>query len=125
MSMKPAAITTAPPPRESAVIGGPSWRERVKEAAARIVPNAPPSDPHAEVQAGEIPPGGGSTPIPDDPAVTDPLGHLEDLPGVSEEPPTPGEGLTPTDEIPPVEPPVEPPPPPAPPPVARNQTKGM
>jgi hypothetical protein len=61
--------------------------------------------------AEEIPPGGGSAPIPDDPAVVDPLGHLRDLPGVSESEGTPGAGL----------PEQAPAPPPPPPPPARAQ----
>lgn len=53
---------------------------------------------------GSIPPGAGSWPIPNDPAVIDPLGHLDDLPGVTETPPVPGAGL-------PEEAPTPPPPP--------------
>ena len=52
--------------------------------------------------------GGGSTPVPDDPAVTNPLGHLDDLPGMSESPPTPGAGL-PDEVVPAPEPPAPPP----------------
>ena len=36
---------------------------------------------------GPFEPGEGSTPVPDDPATTDVLGHLDDLPGVTETPP--------------------------------------
>jgi hypothetical protein len=47
-------------------------------------------------------PGEGSTPIPDDPATTDPLGHLDDLPGDE------GHGDPPAPDAPPAP---EPPPP--------------
>lgn len=63
-------------------------------------------------KAGEIPIGGGSTPDPADPATEDPLHHLDDLPGVSESPPSPGQGEPEPAPTPPPPPP-EPPPPPA------------
>lgn len=53
--------------------------------------------------------GEGSTPIPNDPAVTDPLKHLDDV--TEGTPPTPGEGLPP-DEV--VAPPAPVPSPPEP-----------
>lgn len=71
----------------------------------------PPPPGEVAEQAAKYPLGGGSTPDPNDPAVLDPLGHLEDLPGVSESPPEPGEGSPPTEEIPAPEPPSPPPPP--------------
>ena len=70
------------------------------------------SNPDAMADEGGIPLGGGSTPDPNDPAVLDPLAHLDDLPGVSETPPEPGEGLPETPPAP-EPPPPEPPPPPA------------
>lgn len=74
-----------------------------------------------DAKLGEIPAGGGSTPDPADPATTDPLGHLDDLPGVSEEAPTPGEGWPDTA---PIDPPPEPPPPPAARSGGNQRTKG-
>jgi hypothetical protein len=57
-------------------------------------PEFRPAHPLAEsLVDGAVPLGGGSTPVPDDPAVANPLGHLRNLPGTSESDPTPGQGL--------------------------------
>jgi hypothetical protein len=116
-------VTRAPPPRTKPEIASTLSESTQEREARRKAFNATisraggPSDPDAEVEGNSVPAGGGSTPDPNDPATVDPLGHLDDLPGVSEEPPSPGEGDIPTDEIPPAP---EPPPPEAPPPASRK-----
>ena len=94
----------------------PEEREARRKAFAASIPRTgTASDPEAKEDDGSIPPGAGSAPMADDPATLDPLGHLDDLPGVTETPPSPGEGLpdaAPAPEPPPPEPP--PPPPPSP-----------
>lgn len=118
MATKPASIGNPAPAPETA-----DDRAARRAAFLATVPrDAPPSgiSPGEAEAKGAIPAGGGSTPDPNDPAVTDPLGHLDDLPGVSESPPTPGAGLPPTDEVPAP----EPPPPPPPPPPAAQTLKG-
>lgn len=101
-------LPRAPKPAES-------WNDKRKAAAAHILRAGGASNPDEKLPDGAIPPGGGSMPIVDDPAVIYPLGHLEDLPGTSEEPATPGEGL-PDAPAPEPSPPPSPSPSPSPPP---------
>ncbi len=93
-------------PREDVI--PPPGEETIPEPPGGTNPAlpVPPADQtDADHQIGQ-----GSEPVASDPAVLDPLGHLDDV--ADEQPPTPGAGLP--DEVPPAPEPPPPPPPPAP-----------